>query len=198
MKNVAIINSCDWGSTGKIGFGLLNNFLAKGYNAHFYYGRGADSDDNNLHKIDKTVEVYVHGAMAKLTGLQGGYSYFATKRLIKSLQDKQIDTIFIISGHGFYLNETLFFDFVGKSNIRLVYTMIDEYAYLGACCNEMNCEKILTGNGRCPNIKKYPDSLFFDNCSKVIKRKMDSYKKLKNAVFVGPEFLVNNSKLLVL
>ena len=36
MKNIAIINTVDRASTGKIGKGLLKNYLAKGYNAYFF------------------------------------------------------------------------------------------------------------------------------------------------------------------
>ena len=41
MKNIAIINNVDFGSTGQISLNLHRNLLAKGYRSYFCYGRGA-------------------------------------------------------------------------------------------------------------------------------------------------------------
>ena len=194
MKNVAIINTCDWGSTGKIAKGLLQNFKLKGFNAIFYYGRGKDSTSPDMVKIDNELDFAVHIFMTRLTGVQGGWSYRATKKLISSLISNQIDTIFIISIHGYYINEKMLYEYISSNNIRMILTMIDEYAYLGECTNEPECETYKKGYGKCPNIKKYPSSWFADGCEKVIKRKKDCYSKLNNAVFVGPEFLVKNCR----
>lgn len=193
MRNVAIINICKDKSTGKISMGLFNNLRNKGYNTFFYYGRGDESKDSRIMKIDSDLEVYVHAFLSRITGKQGAYSYRASARLLSSLNKNQIDTIFLVNPHGYYLNERMLFNYIARHNIRLVYTLIDEYAYLGACTNEPECMKFITGEGKCPNIKKYPKSLFFDSCGSILKRKMECYQKLRNAVFVGPEFLINNA-----
>lgn len=194
MKNIAIINTCDWGSTGKIAKGLLQNFNLKGYNAIFYYGRGKESTSSDMIKIDSDLEVKAHVFMTRLTGVQGGGSYFATKKLISSFISNKIDTVFIISIHGYYINEKMLYNYIALNNLRLVFTMIDEYAYLGQCTNEPECETYKNGYGKCPNISKYPSSWFVDGCEKVIKRKKECYSKMNNSIFVGPEFLVNNCR----
>ena len=43
MKNIAIINNVDFGSTGQISLNLHRNLLAKGYRSYFCYGRGASN-----------------------------------------------------------------------------------------------------------------------------------------------------------
>lgn len=194
MKNVAIINTCNWGSTGKIALSLHANLRERGYNVHFYYGRGEKSEDPSHHRIDTKFEIVLHVMMAGLTGLQGSFSRLATARLLSSLKKNQIDTIYIVSIQGYFINEKGLFDYVAKLNIRLVYTMIDAYSYSGACCTDPECDKVKTGKGKCPDIKKYPKSFFVDNCSKVLKRKIDGYTKMGNAVFVGPEYLVKCSQ----
>ena len=194
MKKVAIINTCNWGSTGKIALSLCSILNSKGYDTHFFYGRGNIDSDSKHHRIEAPIEVYSHVFLAGLTGLQGSFSHIATKRMISSLKKYEIDTIFIVSIQGYYINESMLFNYVAGNHIRLVYTMIDAYSYSGACCTDPVCEKIKTGKGRCPDIKKYPKSYFIDNCSKVIKRKIDCYKKMDNTVFVGPEYLVKCSQ----
>ena len=195
MKNVAIVNSVRRGSTGKIALGLLKNLQEKGYNATFYYGRGFESKDNHIVKFEYDYESAIHAGLGKLFGVLGNFSFFATKRMLADFKTKKIDTVYLLSPHGYYLNESLFFSFISKNNIHLVYIMIDEYAYLGKCTNAPECEKYQTLCGSCPNIKKYPPSLFLDTCSYIMKRKEKNYKKVPNALFVGPQFLLESSKM---
>ena len=199
MNNIAIVNICNNMSTGKIAMGFYNDLKKKGYNTYFYYGRGPIPTDPNIMRIDSELEVNFHALMARLTGMQGSFSYFATKKLINSMNERKIDTVILISLHGYYLNERMFFNHVAKKNIRMVYTMIDEYAFLGACAFEPPCQKFITGKGNCPIVRnKYPKSLFFDTCNSIIKRKLSAYKKMKNAVFVGPEFLIKKASNTIL
>lgn len=194
MKNVAIVNSCDWGSTGKIALGLLKNFKIKGYNAYFYCGRGRGSSDSHVIYFESKIETAIHAILGKLTGLSGNFSYFATKRMMNDFCRKDIDTVYLLSPHGYYLNENVFFDYVNKLNIHLVYIMIDEYPYLGKCTNAPSCTTYKLGYGKCSNIKKYPPSLCFDTCRYILKRKKNNYNKVPTALFVGPQFVIDSSK----
>ena len=195
MKNIAIINTSNaCSSTGKISVCLFNNLIKKGYNVHFYYGRGEHNDNPNHHMIETKYEVYLHGFLSRITGLQGSFSKFATVKLCKSLKENHIDTIIAICTHGYYLNEWALFDFIAKNKLRVIFTMIDEYPYLGACSNEPQCDRFITGKGKCPDISKYPKSSFFDTCPYIMHQKEKYYRMMENAVFVGPEFLVNNAR----
>lgn len=194
MKNIAIINTVDRASTGKIGKGLLKNFLAKGYNAYFFYGRGEKTNNERQFIINGKFEAKLHVVLGKIFGLADNFSCFATRRLVAKLRKLKIDTVYIISPHGFYLNENIFYDYIQKDDIHLIYTMIDEYPYLGKCTNEAHCEKWKTGKGTCPEIRRYPASLFFDTCSYFIRRKSRNYSRAPRLLFVGPQFLVDRSK----
>lgn len=50
MKNIAIINNVDFGSTGQISLNLHRNLLAKGYRSYFCYGRGASPTNSSMKK----------------------------------------------------------------------------------------------------------------------------------------------------
>ena len=195
MKNVAVINSCDWGSTGKIALNLFMRLSYRGFTSYFFYGRGNRSSDSRVIKFETDFEVIVHYVLATVLGLQGFFSYFATKRLVKQLDKNNIDTVFLLSPHGYYLNERVLFSHLSKRSIFLIYIMIDEYPYLGKCTNEPECKTYITGRGKCPNIRKYPKSLLFNTCPLVLCSKKNNYWKLKdNVVFVGPEYVVESSK----
>ena len=105
MNNIAIINSCDNKSTGKIAKNLHAFAFQKGYKSLFCYGRGEKgSKETGTYKIDTNIEIIVHVVLSRLTGLQGCFSFFATKRLIQKLKQEKIDTVYLVNLHGYYLN----------------------------------------------------------------------------------------------
>lgn len=194
MKNIAIINVLQDKSTGKIAFNLLNQLSDKGYNVTFFYGRGDKSSDERLIRIDTPIEFYVHAFLARLTGLQGSFSCFATERMLKKIKKRNVDTIILINPHAYYLNEKRLYSFVAQNNLRFINIIPDEYSYLGRCAVSPQCERYKTGNGKCPNIHSYPNSWFFDPCPLIMQRKENCYKQLKRAKFVGPGFVIDNLK----
>lgn len=194
MKNIAIINVGNDGSTGKIAINLLGYFLQNHYGTTFYYGRGNKDDNNNHVRFESLPEVLFHALAARITGLQGYFSFWATCRLINQLKKRNTDTVIMINPQTYYLNERLLYSFIAKRNLRFIYIMPDSYAYLGKCCIHHACNNYITGNGKCPNKRCYPKSWFFDTCSFIIKNKEKYYAKMKRALFLGPEFVINKVK----
>ena len=189
-KNIAILNTVFDRSTGKIATGLLNYLIKNGYSAVLCYGRGSKKEDNTHYRIDYPVEFLMHALLCRITGFQGAYSYFATKRLIKKLKGLKIDTIYGISLHGYYLNERLLWKYINENDIKFIYVMIDEYPFRGKCGYSGDCKNYLNGCGNCPRIKEYPKSLFFDKTAKMYEIKKEAYAKLKHTIFVGPEYTI--------
>lgn len=194
-KNIGIINTVSDRSTGKIAFGLFNYFIKNKINAYFCYGYGKKLNIKNTYRINLSIERYIHAFFARITGLQGYFSNYATTRLLHYLKRNNINSIYAVSLHGYYLNEKRFFKYIEKNNIKLVYIMIDEYPYKGKCGYSGACDKYLYGCGNCPSIKEYPKSLFFDKTSKIFLMKKKSYNTIKkHSIFVGPEFVVKDAK----
>lgn len=194
MKNIAIVNVVNNKSTGKIALNLLNQLSEKGYNVVFYYGRGEISEDPRQIRMNTRFGVWLHAFMSRLTGLQGFYSHYATWRMVTDMKRRDIDTVIMLNPHAYYLNEKIFYSFIAKKNLRFIYIIPDGYAYLGNCSDHTNCVRYIKGNGNCPDIHRYPVSWLFDTCPLVMKGKENNYKKLKRAIFVGPEFVVDNVK----
>lgn len=192
MKNVAIVNVVNNKSTGKIALNLLNQLSEQGYNVTFYYGRGEKSNDPRQIRMNTRFGVFLHAFLARLTGLQGFYSHFATWRMVKDMKRRTVDTVIMLNPHAYYLNEKLFYSYVAKNNLRFIYIIPDQYAYLGKCSGNPKCERYITGKGKCPDIRRYPESLFFDTCPMIMHNKENNYKKLKRAKFVGPEFVISH------
>ena len=197
MKNIAILNAFTGGSTGNIAINLYSALMAQGYSTTFCYAIPINryrKPPKNNYRIGSKFEYLWHLINALIWGNQGFYSHFATFRFIHFLKRKKIDTIYVLNIHEFFINERLFFKTVGKMGVRLIYILTDEYAFLGRCCFNDDCNHYLTGCGGCPSIKKYPPSLFFDRSKCIFSMKKEAYAYLSNSVFVGPEYVINKAK----
>ena len=184
MKNIAIINNVDFGSTGQISLNLHRNLLAKGYRSYFCYGRGASPTNSSMKKIGSFLSVNIHALMVRMTGRQGFYSSSSTTKLLRFFSKANIDTIYIVCIHGYYLNEYKLYKYVADNNIALVHIMIDEYAYGGKCAYNNGCNRYFWGCGNCPNKASYPTSLILDGSKAVFKMKQKAYQMLSKAAFV--------------
>lgn len=198
MKNVAIVNVMPNKSTGLISGNLYKSLVAKGYNPLFAYAYGSESNlqlFNNRYKVGSSFENRLHKLLALITGLQGYFSIFATWRLLKFFSKSQIDTVYILNIHQWYINERMLLNYIAKNNLALVYIMIDEYAFLGRCCFSLGCDRFTTGCGHCPSLKdNYPPTWFFDRSAQIFKMKQKVYSKLNRAVFVSPECQIIQSR----
>lgn len=195
MRNIAIINtSYNLSlSTCKLSVGLQNYLKGRGYKVFYCYGRGARQGKEDLYRIDKSWQVKLHALFSRITGYQGVFSILPTLRLISFLKKQKIDTIYAGTLHGYYVNEPLLLKYIAKANIKFVYMLFDEYPFLGRCCYSKDCERYLEGCGKCPYIKDYPKSLFFDSSKCVYGWKKKYYQKINKIAFAAPAFVYNNS-----
>lgn len=193
LKNVAILNTCITGSTGKIASGLHEKLVLEGYNSYFCYGREDSSRKQGYYKIGNVINKYIHAGLAKLFGLQGIGSVIPTKLLISFFENKSIDTLFIVSPHGYYLNEKILFTYTSKRNINIVYIMIDEYAYLGNCAYSNGCEGYMDWCRNCTRRKYFSKLRFLNSPSIIFNIKQKSYQA-NNMIFVGPQYTIEKAK----
>lgn len=194
MKNVAIINTCDYGSTGKIALGLYDYMTKANYNVYFFYGRGKKRDNAHCVLFEQKAEVCFHAVWARISGYQGSASIHATKKLIYFLDKLAIDTIYCINLHGYYLNEKILFEYIGKKKIRLIYIMADEYPYLGKCTNTCDCDKYMSSCHKCQAVHAYPKSMFFDRSHKIFEMKKKAYDSIEKCAFIGPTYVIHNAR----
>lgn len=196
MKNIAILNSCYDFSTGKIAFNLHKYLLKRRYNSFLCYATGNLHGKENSYKIESYAEVCLHALYTRLFGEEGTRSKRATKRFIRFLEENDIDTIYCVNLHGYYINRRIFLDYVAKKGIKLIYIMGDEYPFLGRCGYSNGCTNYLHGCGNCPQLKEYPVSWFFDKSRQMFKEKQETYAQLdySQVIFVGPEYTITAAK----
>lgn len=185
---IAIINSVfDYGSTGSLARQLYEYGKEAGYEVYALYGRGQKYDDERIIRIEPILEVYFHKIMTLLLGNQGYYSYIATRRLIRFLNQKEIEHVVLLNLHGYYLNEPLLWRYLKTNSVKAVYLTPDEYAGLGKCAYCGECTKYMTECDQCPKVRVYPKSLIIDQSNRIFKMKERAYKGYDNIIIMGPE-----------
>lgn len=196
MKIVLINTTAMSGSTGKIAYGFYNKLKEHGNNVRIYYGRNDKVNEEDIICFNTKIDIYIHAFLARLTGLQGYFSLSATNRLIKELREFKPDIIQLYNLHGYYLNMKKLFKYLGKENIPVVYSMLDEYPYLGRCCYSFDCDNFIKECYDCPmNKTEYPSTWLFKHSHKFNKDKKTSYDFIEKMCFVGPQWVVERAKM---
>lgn len=152
------------------------------------YGRGSANIVYPSYKIDTHVEFILHTVLSRVFGNEGAWSFFATKRLIKKLDEFKPDIVHLHTLLGHYLNHELLFEYVKEKNIEVVWTIHDCSPFTGHCINfdRVRCEKWKNECNRCPLSKEYPYSLFFDTSKSIYNKRKKMYGNMTNLHLVVP------------
>lgn len=193
---IAIINvTARTGSTGKIVQGLFNKLIADGHEVKIFYGKCDKDNSDNIIRITTGVDVTLHALLSRITGLHGYFSKIATKRLISMLDKWNPDIVQLYNLHGYYIDINMLLKYLSSSGISVVYSMVDEFPYLGRCCYSFDCEKFKTGCYNCQISKKeYPATWFFRFGRKFFLDKMKVYKKMEKICFVAPQYVIDRAR----
>lgn len=152
-------------STGNIATDIYRTLKAGGHDGVVAFARNNIADDIPYIRVGSTFNIYIDGLLTRITDRAGMYSYFATKKLVKDVRAYAPDVIHLHNLHGYYINVPLLFKYLKESQIPVVWTLHDCWAFTGHCCyfSEYGCEKWKTECGECPLKKEYPASYFLDN-----------------------------------
>lgn len=193
MGASAIINTSDFGSTGRIATGLQNFLLANGEKCILCYGQGTQRNDNERYKFAGFCDMAFHKFNNLLTGSLCCASVLATHRLVRRLRQLKVNNVYLINLHGLYLNERILFDYLVSDGIRVVYIMADESAFLGNCFYRNGCEKYKTECWGCHLQNSLQRIIKPEASHKAYMIKRKAYTQMKCA-FVAPEFVILSAK----
>ncbi len=183
------INSVPYGSTGRIMFSLSEMLqqngneviCATGFSWH-KSGRKENIIVGNI--FTKTF----HMCMSKVFGNHGCYSFFSTQLLIKKIKAFKPDIVHLHNIHGWYLNVSKLLSFLKESQIPVVWTLHDCWAFTGGCAHFTlcKCDRWKMGCGSCNNLKEYPISSKRDNTDKMWQLKKECICQFANLTIVTP------------
>lgn len=186
MRVLLINVTCKKGSTGKIAYDLYSELNKNGHTAAICYGRGEVINEPGIHKISSNLEMYVHAALTRITGLTGYFSPFATRRLIRFIEEFKPDVVHLHELKTYYINICSVIEYLKKHNIKTVWTLHSEFLYTGKCGHSFDCSRWMDKCGKCPELRAYPKSLFFDFTGKMQRDKKRALEGFENLTIVTP------------
>ena len=129
----------------------------------------------------------LHYILGRLTGKNGRFSTPSTRGLIRQIKKFDPDVIHLHNLHNFCINLPLFFRFLKKTGIPVVWTLHDCWTFTGHCpyFDMIGCEKWKEGCHHCSQIALYPESNV-DRSEKEYQDKKKWFTTLENLTLVTP------------
>lgn len=183
-------------STGRIVVGLYNSLKEKGHSVTVCY-RGSLEDrmtNPDFVALSTKAQFMASVFFARLTGLESHFNYIETAKAKHIVREFKPDLVQLYNLHGNYINSYSFLQFLKESKIPVVYSMVDEFAYMGRCPYPVECEKFKSECGHCPRLKEYPISWFFDTSRYLFRKKSKIYDGFSNIVFTGPPYVCERAR----
>lgn len=193
---ILIANICaQYGSTGRIATILKRGYEEKGHKVIICYGSRKESiEELGYFKLTKRIESFLSALYYRIFGYQGVFLRRPTNRLLSIIKEERPDVVQLLNIHGYYIDEFKLLSFLAESGIPTVYSMMDEYAYMGKCVFSYDCDKFKEECKNCKLKKEYPTSLFFDRSSYYFNKKNQVYNSFKDIVFTGVPWVVSRAK----
>lgn len=162
MPKILQINiTANWGSTGKIAEAIGIAAINQGWESYIAYGRWCNPSQSHLIKIGGRWDKYFHYAEQRIRDNEGLCSRSATKKLIQQIEGIKPDVVQLHNIHDHYLNYRLLFEYLNQTDIKVVWTFHDCWAFTGHCFHFVtkDCTKWQTGCCECPMRNVLPKTL---------------------------------------
>lgn len=156
MPKLLQINvTSNWGSTGRISEQCNQYAARKGWDVYAVYGRYSNPSKSKLIKTNTKWDVYEHYVESILLDNEGLASRSSTHRLIERIRSINPDIIHLHNIHDHWLNYKELFEFLNKTDIKVVWTFHDFWAITGHCHHfvQADCNRFMTECYDCPYTK---------------------------------------------
>ena len=188
-RRVMLVNTVvGTGSVGRLVAGLYETLSANGYECMVAYGRDTHPEGMNAYRIGQDLDVYIHGALSRITDRHGFYSKRATREFINVIEDFAPDIIHLHNVHGYYLNIRILFEYLKTTDIRVIWTLHDCWSFTGHCSHfeYIGCMKWTNGCYSCEQLAEYPKSVGRDNSERNYADKKELFTGFENMTLVTP------------
>lgn len=184
------INSCNYGSTGKIMLSISEIAKTSGNEAYTCCPDERSNRKKTLHNHILFGNRYfrnIHLLFGKLTGFQGCMSFIDTLLFLKQINKIKPDIIHLHNLHNCYINLPSLFNFIKKYNIPVIWTLHDCWAFTGQCPHftMAKCDKWKNSCYKCPQYREYPKA-YVDRTKTMYRQKKKWFTGVEDMTIVTP------------
>ena len=194
MPTLLQINvTANWGSTGKIAEQIGQCAIKNGWTSYIAYRWNHNSSMSKLIRVSGKYGKYFHYLGNFLLDKEGLYSSKDTKQLITRIKEIKPDVIHLHNIHDHWLNYKLLFEYLNQTDIKIVWTFHDCWAFTGHCFHFVtkNCHRWKTMCHDCPLQHEYPKTLV-DRSTKNFELKKTLFEGSKNLSIVACSEWIGN------
>lgn len=125
--------NCYIGCNNPLECNIAKAALNQGWESYISYGRYSNPSQSKLIKIGSQLDVYTHYAEQRVWDNEGLSSRSATKKLIAQIKEINPDVVQLHNIHDRYLNYRILFEYLNSTNIQVVWTFHDCWAFTDYC-----------------------------------------------------------------
>lgn len=162
MPKLLQINvSANFGSTGKIAESIGIAAINHGWESYIAFRRNFNPSKSKLIQVSGKYGKHIHYLGNYFFDKEGLYSCSDTKRLIKRIDKIKPDIVHLHNIHDHWLNYKILFEYLNNTDIKVVWTFHDCWAFTGHCFHFVtkDCQRWKTGCHDCPLQHEYPKTL---------------------------------------
>lgn len=187
MKLLQISIEVNSGSVGRIAEQIGQVVLERGWESYITYARNNNPSESHVIKIGNKFDIYRHAIETRIFDNHCFSSTSATRNLVQSIKEINPDIIHLHHLHGYFINMEVLFDYLKESEIPVVWTFHDCWAFTGHCAyfDFVGCDKWKTQCYDCEQKKEYPTSLLFDRSTQNYIDKERIFNSIKNMTIVS-------------
>ncbi len=182
------INECLHFSTGKITQQIGEAAIGGGWESYIAYSGREPQMPSKSHilKVGTILNAYFHYGENLILDREGLSSRLATKRLVKRIREIKPSIVQLHNIHDHWLNYRILFEYLNTTDIKVVWTFHDCWAFTGHCFHFVTkgCERWKAGCYGCPLQKEYPKS-YVDRSRKNYELKKRLFTANKNLTIVA-------------
>ena len=162
--------TCGVGSTGKNCISVSCLLNKNKIQNTIIYSLGK-SDFSNGIKLSSNIYIKLQALLSRIIGNYGFNSYFATKKLIRILENLKPDIVHLHNIHSHNCNVGKLLKYLRDNHIKTFWTFHDCWAFTGYCTHFVmsKCDKWKSECHNCPQYKKF--SWFFDRSKSLFNEK---------------------------
>ena len=187
MSKIVFINAVSYGSTAKIINNISDELQKEGHKTYIFNGWTKRKSKNTNVITGSFLSKLIHIILAKMTGYSGCFSYLWTKKMIRKIKKIKPNCINLHLLHSWSFNLPLLFKYLKKSNVKILWTMHDCWAFTGQCpyFTLSKCNKWVNGCYECNKYKEF-NSVFFDRTKKMWSLKKKWFNGVPNLTIISP------------
>lgn len=132
MKILQINSVYGEGSTGRIVQNLHYAIQKAGHVSYVIYGRGNNSNEENVFRIGNLFEQAVDLIGTRILNRHSQFNFITTNLIIKKIESLKPDIVHLHNIHGYYINFFTLINYLRKSNIKVVWLLHDTWLISGS------------------------------------------------------------------